>query len=243
MYNPFAITVTTVVWLVWGGLPELILIGRGINQMRPKTTLAATASTATSNVSSSCAHRTMVWWAKGWTALNSQYRFEYRFCMQLSLFEYGSPWCETLVLNQNVVYQSCWVSGDLTRKPSYMWIWNRSGQIKLSSSNRHIRMLRCASFGICSQSWNAPRVVAMEFMFSFISVVFWCCGKHNRTICLILKLSLAAFCFNSTRLLGYGALSSVDWLRRSNPVREPGLVPVGLNFDLSERLSHSHYLD
>ncbi len=39
--------------------PELLLIARDHYQNETKTTLAATASTATSNVSSSCAYSTM----------------------------------------------------------------------------------------------------------------------------------------------------------------------------------------
>ncbi len=46
----------TVVWLVLGGWPELLLIGR---EQLPKRDQNATASTATSNVSSSCDYRTM----------------------------------------------------------------------------------------------------------------------------------------------------------------------------------------
>ncbi len=52
--------INSAIWLVPGGCPELVSIGR--DQLLKTTTLVATASTSnvTSNVSSSCAYRTMV---------------------------------------------------------------------------------------------------------------------------------------------------------------------------------------
>ncbi len=55
----------TVVWLVLGGWQVLLLIGREQlpkrDQNETKMTLATTASATTSNVTSSCAYRTMGW--------------------------------------------------------------------------------------------------------------------------------------------------------------------------------------
>ncbi len=101
MYNHFAITVTidsAKQWYDWFGVGDrnCFWLAETFTKMRPKTTLAATASftanTATSNVSGSCANRTMVstecwlkwagyhyWW--GWVAES-----------RLSVFDETTKW-------------------------------------------------------------------------------------------------------------------------------------------------------